>query len=133
MLLLSGIGPKDELSKLQIPFIVDLPGVGKHLGDRLFLELVSIRKEGSPHRTSYISSPSELEEARQQWIKDRSGPLVGYHLPQMICYFKNDNIIQSDEFQGLDGDLQRALLAATKPHLEIISVRNFICVIPPLF
>lgn len=43
----------------------------------------------------------------------------------MIGYFKNDKMIQSEEFQGLDAGLQRAFTAETKPHLEIISVRNF--------
>ena len=123
LLLLSGIGPKAELSKLQIPSLINLPGVGQNLCDRLFLELVSIRKAGSHHRTSYITSPDSLEEARAQWNKDRSGPLAGYYLPQMIGYFKNDRVIQSQEFQGLAGELQRALIAETKPHIEIISVR----------
>ena len=124
LLLLSGIGPKAELSKLQIPSLINLPGVGQNLCDRLCLELVSIRKAGSHHRTSYIaSSPDSLEEARAQWNKDRSGPLAGYYLPKMIGYFKNDNVIQSPEFQGLAGELQRALIAETKPHIEIISVR----------
>lgn len=125
LLLLSGVGPRAELSKLHIPTIVDLPGVGKNLCDRLFLELVSIRQAGSHHRTSYITSPDGLEEAREQWIKDKSGPLAGYYLPQMIGYFKSDKIIQSEEFQGLDGELQRALIAETKPTYEIVSVCYF--------
>lgn len=125
LLLLSGIGPKTELSKLHIPVIMDLPGVGENLCDRLFLLLISIRKADSHHRTSYIKAPDELEEARKQWIKDRSGPLAGYYLPQMIGYFKSDKIIQSEEFQKLNGDLQRALLAETKPTYEMVSVCSF--------
>ncbi|KAL9132931.1 MAG: hypothetical protein Q9175_005887 [Cornicularia normoerica] len=121
LLLLSGIGPEAELSKLHIPIVKDLPGVGKNLCDRLFLELVSIRAAGSHYRTSYITSPDELYEARKQWIKDRSGPLAGYYLPQMIGYFKSDKVIQSEEFQRLDSELQRPLFAETKPHYEIVS------------
>ena len=110
LLLLSGIGPKAELSKFQkpkIPIIVDLPGVGKNLCDGLFLELVSIRRPGSHHRTSYIGSRDALAEARKPWIKNRSGPLVDYYLPQMIGYFKNDKIVRSEEFQELDYILQK--------------------------
>ena len=125
LLLLSGIGPKAELSKLQIPVIRDLPGVGKNLCDRLFLELVSIRQPGCHHRTSYLTTPDGLEEARKQWMKDKSGPLAGYYLPQMIGYFKSDKIIQSEEFQNLDAERQRALLAETKPTYEIVSVCSF--------
>ncbi len=35
ILLLSGIGPADDLRKLDIPVVVDLPGVGQHLEDHL--------------------------------------------------------------------------------------------------
>ncbi|KAI8954346.1 choline dehydrogenase mitochondrial precursor [Xylaria longipes] len=35
ILKLSGVGPKEELEKFNIPVIVDLPGVGKNLQDRL--------------------------------------------------------------------------------------------------
>jgi choline dehydrogenase-like flavoprotein len=34
LLKLSGIGPADELRKLGIPVVVDLPGVGENLQDR---------------------------------------------------------------------------------------------------
>lgn len=123
LLLLSGVGPKSELSKLHIPTTTDLHGVGKNLCDRLFLELVSVRKPGTHHRTSYITSPDTLEEARKEWVKDKSGPLTGYYLPQMIGYFKNEKIIQSEEFHGLNSELQRALTAETKPQFEMVSVR----------
>ena len=78
LLLLSGIGPKAELSKLHILIIIDLPGFGKNLCDRLFRELVNIRGAGSHHRTSYITSSDGLKEAREQWLTDRSGSLGGY-------------------------------------------------------
>ena len=42
----------------------------------------------------------------------------------MIGYFKNEKVIQSQEFQVLAGELQRALTAETKPHIEIVSVRT---------
>ncbi|KAI1161427.1 choline dehydrogenase mitochondrial precursor [Nemania serpens] len=35
ILKLSGVGPKEELKKFKIPVVVDLPGVGKNLQDRL--------------------------------------------------------------------------------------------------
>lgn len=96
---------------------MNLPDVEKNLYDRLFLELVSIRRAGSHHRTSYITSPDGLKEAREQLIKDRSGPLAGCYLPQMIGCFKSDKIIQLEEFHGLDGKLQRALITETEPTL----------------
>lgn len=119
LLLLSGIGPKADLSKLYIP---GLPDVGKPLCDCLLLELVGIRQAGSQRCSSYRIRPEGLKEAREQWNRDRSGPLAGHYLPQMIGDSKNDKVSQSEEFQELDGNLHRALIAGTKPHFEMVSV-----------
>lgn len=122
LLLLSGIGPKEELAKLNIPVIQNLPGVGKNLHDHLWLELVTTQKPGAHHRTSYISSPEDLQVARAQWVKDKTGPLSDYYLPQMISYLKSDRILSSREFQELDSAVQKELQAETTPHYELISV-----------
>jgi len=122
ILLLSGIGPANDLRQLGIPIIHDLPGVGKNLNDRLFLELVTTQKPGSHHRTSYVDSLEKLEEARKQWTVDQTGPLSDYYMPQMIGYFQSDRVLASEEFQTLDLATQEALRARTKPSYEIISV-----------
>lgn len=102
--------------------IQDLPGVGKNLQDRLFLELVTVQDPESHHRTSYIDSPSALEQARKEWTKNKSGPLSGYYLPQMIAYLKSDKIASSKEFQDLDDQTRQFLRADTKPFYEMVSV-----------
>ena len=123
LLLLSGIGSKAELENLEIPCIMDLPGIGKNLHDRLFMELVTVRKPDTPHRTSYLmSSPETLEEARQQWAQDETGPLSYFFLPQMIGYLKSKSLIDSQEFKALNPTIMAALQADTVPHLELISV-----------
>src|SRR5262249_28619454 len=45
LLMLSGIGPKEELAKHGIPVNVDLPGVGKNLQDRYEVGIVYKLKE----------------------------------------------------------------------------------------
>ena len=56
LLLLSGIGPADELRKLNIPVVHDLPGVGKNLQDHARVDLLyqlngqySLDKYKRPH------------------------------------------------------------------------------------
>ena len=39
ILLLSGIGPREELEKHAVPLVLDLPGVGKNLQDHLIASL----------------------------------------------------------------------------------------------
>ena len=125
LLLLSGIGPKEELGKYDIPVIHDLPKIGKNLHDHLWLELVTTQKSGSHHRTSYISSPDEIQEARMQWAKDKTGPLSDYHLPQVISYLKSDRVKNSREFKELNCAVQEHFRADTKPNYEMISVSYF--------
>lgn len=40
LLMLSGIGPADDLTRLEIPVVVDLPGVGQNLQDHVYAPLV---------------------------------------------------------------------------------------------
>jgi choline dehydrogenase len=47
LLLLSGIGPADELRALGVPVLLDLPGVGKNLQDHLNVNIVQRAKRGS--------------------------------------------------------------------------------------
>ncbi|KAL8882936.1 MAG: hypothetical protein Q9198_000135 [Flavoplaca austrocitrina] len=97
----SGIGPSQDLSVLDIPVVQDLPGVGKNLQDRLFLELVTVQDPESHHRTSYIDIPVALEQARKEWTKNKSGPLSDYYLSQMIAYLKSDKVASSQESKVL--------------------------------
>lgn len=121
LLLLSGVGPANDLHQLGIPTVRDLPGVGKNLNDRLFLELATTQRPGSHHRTSYVDSLERLEEARKQWTIDETGPLTDYYKPQMIGYFQSDGVLTSKEFLELDASTQKALRAKSKPCYEIIS------------
>ncbi|CAF9922341.1 MAG: hypothetical protein HETSPECPRED_005044 [Heterodermia speciosa] len=121
LLLLSGIGPREELARHGIEVIHHLPGVGKNLRDRLWVELVTVQKPNSHHRSSYIDSPATLEEARTQYLKDKSGPLSDFDLPQMIAYLKSERLLNSKDFSALDTPTQQIFQAETRPHFELIS------------
>ena len=125
LLLLSGIGPEEDHAKHNIQVTYHLPGIGRNLHDHLRLELVTIQKPGSRHRTSYIHSPDALQAARAQWVKDRTGPLSNYYLPQMISYLKSDRVRNSREFKELAGAVQDHFQAETKPNFEMISASRF--------
>ncbi|MCF0040600.1 GMC family oxidoreductase [Dyadobacter fanqingshengii] len=51
LLLLSGIGPKEELEEAGIPVVADLPGVGKNLQDHLQLPMIFRSKIPMPNTT----------------------------------------------------------------------------------
>ena len=125
LLLLSGIGPAKDLQTLNIPLVQDLPGVGKSLQDRLFLQLVTVQDPGGHHRTSHIDSQAALEQAREQWMSSQSGPLSDYYLPQMVSFLKSDSIFASQDFKGLNSKKnQHFMRAETRPFCEIMSVSH---------
>ena len=132
LLLLSGIGPANDMKYHNIPLVQDLPGVGKNLKDRLFLELAMVQKPESQYRTSYIDSPGAFELARKEWSESRTGALSDFYLPQMIGYLKSDKIIASQELQNLDATTRDSLQMDTQPHYEIISVGSTTHLIRPV-
>lgn len=70
LLLLSGIGPADDLRALGIPVRRDLPGVGQNLQDhpRVALTFASKKPLGL--------TPAEREEAARDYSRDRTGPFT---------------------------------------------------------
>jgi choline dehydrogenase-like flavoprotein len=73
LLLLSGIGPADELRKVGVPVVHDLPGVGKNFQDHMDVYLTAAT---SP--VSYNSSdrPDKAVLAGLQYITTKTGPIT---------------------------------------------------------
>ena len=82
LLLLSGVGPADQLSALGVKPVVDLPGVGKHLQDHLVVDMLwfTTARYGIPPADSarvqvalrYTASGSPFEDDMQ--ITPRTHP-----------------------------------------------------------
>jgi choline dehydrogenase len=76
LLMLSGIGPKAELERFQIPVIADLPGVGQNLQDRYEIGVVSefarnfALLEGA---TFAMPENGKMDCYMAQWQKDGTG------------------------------------------------------------
>ncbi|KAI4282318.1 MAG: hypothetical protein L6R35_005435, partial [Caloplaca aegaea] len=134
LLLLSGIGPSHDLHSCNIPLAHHLPGVGKNLRDRLFLELVTIQKPECHHRTAYAdSSPEQMAEARKQWATDQTGPLASYYLPQTIGFVRSEAILSGEAYATLGEVSREGLRGKTKPTYEIISQAPSSSMLPPHF
>lgn len=75
LLKLSGIGPKAELQKFNIPVVVDLPGVGTNLQDRYEATIVgdSNTDFAITHDCTFLRTSSD--PCLEQW-KTASGPLL---------------------------------------------------------
>ncbi|OAX78023.1 hypothetical protein ACJ72_07672, partial [Emergomyces africanus] len=119
ILLLSGIGPGQELAQHNIHVIHDLPGVGKGLSDH---PLVVIGALYDPHigltdRAKFYSDTVAVEAAREQWKRDGTGK-TNLHFSCVITGWLKDNSIHTtNEYQNL-GTL-------AKEHLSKDSVPNY--------
>jgi choline dehydrogenase-like flavoprotein len=70
VLLLSGIGPRDQLDEIGVPVVQDLPGVGENLQDHPFLTMMWEMNDS--HSLYKADAPKNLLE----WLFRRTGPLT---------------------------------------------------------
>lgn len=78
VLLLSGVGPKEDLYEAGVPPLVDLPGVGKNLEDHLTVFVFYEVKQGYT-QCHQMHPQSAFEASREQWRHSRGGILAGAH------------------------------------------------------
>jgi choline dehydrogenase len=91
LLLLSGVGPADELGGLGIPVVADRPGVGRHLQDHLevYIQYRSLQPVSM--------QPSATQKWRRpfigaQWLFLRSGPGATNHFEGGGFVRSNDDV-----------------------------------------
>ncbi|CAF4928728.1 unnamed protein product [Rotaria sp. Silwood1] len=85
ILLLSGIGPREELDKHEIPVIVDLSGVGKNLQDHLMASLVYL-----PRILTAATDDITLENLQQSTTQEKNPFTMS--VAQCLSWYKlNEN------------------------------------------
>jgi choline dehydrogenase-like flavoprotein len=120
--MLSGIGPAAELTKYGIEVVQDIPYIGKGLRDHLGAFHVFTRANGTTDRPSFYGNASALQPAREEWFKDRTGPLTTFSCTNGMGYFKAQEIYKSAEFKALPRKEQRFMLQPTTPSWEALTV-----------
>ncbi|XP_008551873.1 glucose dehydrogenase [FAD, quinone]-like [Microplitis demolitor] len=78
LLLLSGIGPKEQLDSLGIPVVLDLPGVGKNLHNHVSYKLDFILANEPNSEGFNLDNVS-------QYIRNQTGPLSSSGLAQVTA------------------------------------------------
>ncbi|KAL0064294.1 hypothetical protein AAF712_008738 [Marasmius tenuissimus] len=89
LLLLSGIGPKDELSKLEIPVILDSPDVGKHLADHPLVTVYYEVNSNTSFDPVLRSESTMMPPLLEQWGSNRTGLMAGPATGGTAGYLKN--------------------------------------------
>ncbi|KAF2417417.1 alcohol oxidase [Tothia fuscella] len=118
LLLLSGIGAKEELSAHGIPHVVDLPGVGKNLQDHPHIPLTVQLTDGKHDRARWADA-EVIKASRAKFEKDGSGSLSILYNTVVVGFFRDiDAVYNSKEFADLPIDVQRFIKTPTIPTWE---------------
>lgn len=97
LLLLSGIGPRKELEKHQIPIIHDLPGVGENLQDHIDIHITCLEKNHLSFSFHY-SALFRLFKMIGQYFFYRQGELTSNYA-QAGGFFKTDSKLAQPNMQ----------------------------------
>jgi choline dehydrogenase-like flavoprotein len=130
----SGIGPASQLEKFKIPVVHDVPAIGQGLRDRGLTLLVHSRTENSTDRKGFYGSQTAMDQALEQWKRDKTGGWTEFGCEMDIGWYKLPEIESLKEFKDLPKDTQKYLLKETVPHYEMAShfpVHWFIPGFPP--
>ncbi|MCB2009176.1 MAG: GMC family oxidoreductase N-terminal domain-containing protein [Geminicoccaceae bacterium] len=97
LLMLSGIGPADELAALGIDPACDLPGVGRNLQDHLHYRS---RWEITRPLSNFGRNARETERIEREYADDRSGPLAS-HLFESGAFLRSGTDVEVPDIELL--------------------------------
>lgn len=76
LLMVSGIGPQDQLKKYGIPVLKDLPGVGQNMWDHALFGVS--HRVNVPTSSAGLNDPSLAYKANEAFIEKGAGPLATF-------------------------------------------------------
>ncbi|KAJ7159446.1 aryl-alcohol oxidase-like protein [Mycena filopes] len=86
ILMLSGIGPKEELTTLGIVSHIDLPDVGRNLQDQTIL---GVQWEAKVETlSSFLNDPAAVNAALARWTKNKTGIAAGSTLVNTMGFLR---------------------------------------------
>jgi choline dehydrogenase-like flavoprotein len=122
LLLLSGIGPKSELSNHNIECVHNLPGVGKNLQDHWWIPLTVQLKPGTDDRPTVLNDPVAMEAAKTEFKLKGTGPLAKLYGSLTMGWWRPSKELEaSEEFKNLPADVVEHLSHTTVPTWELVT------------
>ena len=122
LLMLSGIGPVDELKKHGIPVLHEIPHVGRNLQDHCFSYATLMLKPGTSTEASFEYNEAAKIVAKEEYVKHGTGLMTEMFNPAPMGYFQNEAVFHSAEFKELPQNVQARIRRPTVPVHEISTV-----------
>ncbi|CAG9988290.1 unnamed protein product [Clonostachys byssicola] len=119
ILMHSGIGPAEQLSKFGIQTIVDNKFVGQNTKDHYHVALKYGRSEESNKVAAFFRDKARQEAALREWNLYRTGDFTNLGTSMNMGFFKSDAVLKSQEFESLPKEEQARLEMPTVPTYEI--------------
>lgn len=118
LLLLSGIGPVSQLKSHNIPIVHELQGVGKNLQEHPIVFLNVEVDSALSEKYAFEADPVAMKEARETWVKDKTGPLSHHNGTVWGGFLKLPDLENSEEYKELDSDVRTYMEKPTVPAFE---------------
>lgn len=120
---LSGVGGREELEKLGIQAVKDLPAVGKNLTDHLAAGSIILRaKKGCS--LDYLAHPIKSLPAIVQWFATGKGPTTS-NVAEVAAFFRSDDKSLPTRSSSPSDDADEKLTDNTSgpdaPDIEVLS------------
>jgi len=119
LLLLSGVGPADDLRAVGVPVVADLPGVGQNLQDHLG---TFVRNEITVPFSLYGATPEQLAQVQAEYEATRQG-LFTSNIAEAGAFLRTGRTDGPPELQGffLPYCLTEAPIEAFQPYCHGIT------------
>ncbi|KAJ9603642.1 hypothetical protein H2200_011828 [Cladophialophora chaetospira] len=120
LLLLSGVGPRKELNRLNIECLVHHPDVGKKLTDHLWMDLKwSVSPELSDV-AAVLGDRVKAKATRQEWLRSQTGPDATQNGTNLVGFLKfNPDRANLDELEKLPDQAKNWIKRPDVPQIEI--------------
>lgn len=128
LLLLSGVGPKSQLEAHNINMVHELPGVGKNLQDHPIVFMNVEVDSALSEKYAFESDAVAMQQARDIWGKDNSGPLSHHNGTVFGAFLKLPVLEISEEYKALDLNVQEHM---EKPEVPAFEMAYSAPMVPP--
>lgn len=119
ILLLSGVGPKEDLAQQGVPCVHNLPAVGQNIQDHTALACEFIIDKSIAGHNQLLNDATALEAAREEYEKSQTGPLAMFGASAIVLFPRLAGLFATQEFANLPAETRRFLKTEGLPSTEI--------------
>ncbi|KAI0295836.1 GMC oxidoreductase [Multifurca ochricompacta] len=120
LLQVSGLGPKEDLEKVGVTVVKDLPQVGKHFQDHAAGGPVTIRAKRG-WTLDYLNNPISGLLALVKWLVNGTGPMSALGVPGAAFIRSDDKSLRFDgKLAGNEPEIRDLTAGPNSPDLEVM-------------